>query len=65
MRDYLSNDAIMRRIEVLSSDLKDQICKHLEAPDDEVSLLWSLQLDESTDISGKSPTAGFYSVYKE
>ena len=54
MRVLLSNDTILRRIEDLSSDLKDQACNRFEAPDDEVSLLWSLQVDESTDISGKA-----------
>ena len=39
MKVFLSNDTISCRIEDLSSNLKDQICKHFEAPDDEVSLL--------------------------
>ena len=30
---------------------KNQICEHFEAPGDELSLLCSLQVDESTDIS--------------
>ena len=42
MRVPFLNNAISRRSEDLSSDLRDQICKRFEAPVDKVSLLWSL-----------------------
>ena len=54
MRILLSNHTISRRIEDLLSDLKDQICEYFEGPEDKVSPLWSLQVDESTDISGEA-----------
>ena len=53
IRVPLSNNTILRRIKDLLSHLKDQIYKHFEVPYDEVFLLWSLQVDESTDISAK------------
>ena len=59
MRVSLSNDTISRRNEDLLSEQKDQICEHFEAPDDKVSLLWSLQVDKSTDISGKAQLLAF------
>ena len=40
-----------RRIEDLSSDLKEQILEHFETHDNK---LYSLHIDESTDISGKA-----------
>ena len=49
------NNTISHRIEDISPDLKSQICEHFESPGDELPLLWSiLQVDESTDISGKA-----------
>jgi len=53
----LSNNTISRRIEELSSDLKDQV--HFVAIDNELSVLWSLQVDESTDRTGKSHLLAF------
>ena len=52
----LSNHTISRKIEYLSSDLKKQIVEHFESHDSE---LWSLQIDESTDISGKAQLLAF------
>ena len=49
----LSKDAISRRIEDISSDLKSQICEHFEAP------------DESTYISGKAQLLAFIRFIKD
>ena len=64
MRVSLSKDTISRRFEDLSSNLKDQVCEHFEAPDDEVALLWSLQVDDFTDISGKVQLLAFIRFIK-
>ena len=55
----MSNNTISRRIEELSSDLKDQVREHFVAIDNELSVLWSLQVDESTDRTGKSHLLAF------
>ena len=47
------------RIEELSSDLKDQVREHFIAIDNELSVLWSLHVDESTDRNGKSHLLAF------
>ena len=60
----LSNDTIARRIEDLSSDLKDQIREHFETPEDNSLLLWSIQVDESTDVSGKAQLLAFIRFIK-
>ena len=60
----LLNDTISCRIKNLLPDLEDQICEDFEAPDNEVSLLWSLQVDESTDIGGKAQLLAFISFIK-
>ncbi|XP_076799874.1 zinc finger BED domain-containing protein 5-like [Clavelina lepadiformis] len=55
----LSDNTISRRIEELSSDLKDQVREHSVATDNKLSVLWSLQVDESTDRTGKSHLLAF------
>ena len=59
-----SNDTIFGRTEDLSSDLQDQIREPFKVPDDEVSLLWPLQVAESTDISGKAQMLAFIRFIK-
>ena len=44
--------------------LKDQICEYFEAHDDEMFLLCSLQVDDSTDISGKTQLLAFIGFIK-
>ena len=61
----LSNYTISRRIEDILSDLHCQICEHFEAPGNELSLLWSLQVDESTNISGKAQLLAFIRFIKD
>lgn len=60
----MSNNTISRRIEDISSDLKDQVREHIETFEDESMLLWSLQVDESTDISGKAQLLAFIRFIK-
>jgi len=55
----LSNNTISRRIKELFSGLKDQVREHFVAIDNELSVLWSLQVDESTDRTGKSHLLAF------
>jgi len=57
----LSNNTISRRIKEPSSDLKDQVREHFVAIDNELCVLWSLQVDESTDRTGKSHLLAFIS----
>lgn len=59
----LSNDTMSRRIEDLSSDLKDQIRENFEM-ELESKVLWSLQVDESTDICGKAHLLAFIRFIK-
>ena len=44
--------------------LKYQICEYFEAHDDEMFLLCSLQVDDSTDISGKTQLLAFIGFIK-
>ena len=60
----LSNDTMSRRIEDLSSDLKDQIRENFEM-EVESRILWSLQVDESTDICGKAQLLAFIRFIKD
>ena len=55
----MSNDKIVRRIEDLSTDLKNQIREHFIVTENELSGLWALQVDESTDRTGKAHLLAF------
>jgi zinc finger BED domain-containing protein 5/7/8/9 len=58
----LSNDTISRRIMDISSDLQDQIGDHFKTSEIK---LWALQVDESTDISGKAQLLAFIRFIKD
>ena len=58
------NDTISRRINDLSLDLKDQLCEHFEK-EDELSVLWAFQPDESTDRTGKAHLLAFVRFIKD
>ena len=62
----LSNDPISRRIEDLFSDINDQIREHfdVQGQDDELPQLWTLQVDESTDSTGKAHLLAFIRFVK-
>ena len=62
----LSNDTILRRIEDLSSDMNEQIREHfyVQGQDDELPQLWALQVDESTDSTGKAHLFAFIRFVK-
>ncbi|OMJ12819.1 Protein ZBED8 [Smittium culicis] len=60
----LSNITISRRIEDISSNLKDQAREHFETLKDESMLLWSLQVDESTDICENAQLLAFIRFIK-
>ena len=55
----LSNDTISRRIKDLSTDVQDQIREHFIVTENELSVLWALQVDESTDRTGKAHLLAF------
>ena len=61
----LSNDTISRRIENLSSDLKDEVRRYFVEKEDELSVLWTLQFDESTDRTGKAHLLAFIRFIKD
>ena len=60
----LKNDTISRRIEDLSSDLKYQFREHF-VKEDKLSVLWALQVDESTDRTGKAHLLAFIRFIKD
>ena len=62
----LSNDTISRRIEDLSLDINDRIHEHFDVQeqDEKLSQLWALQVDESTDSSGKEHLFAFIRFIK-
>ena len=62
----ISNDTISRNIEDLSSDINDQIREHfdVQGQDDELPQLWALQVDESTDTTGKAHLSAFIRFVK-
>nr|XP_039248891.1 zinc finger MYM-type protein 1-like [Styela clava] len=53
------------QIEDLSSDIKDQVREHFVAKEDELSVLWALQVDESTDRTGKAHLLAFIRFIKD
>lgn len=55
----LSAATIARRIQDMSSDVEDQIREHFNNATDEIEKSWTLQIDESTDISGKAQLIAF------
>ena len=62
----LSNDTTSRRIENLSSDINDQIREHFDVQGqaDELPQLWALQVDESSDSTGKAHLFAFIRFVK-
>jgi len=50
----LVNDTILRTTEKLSSYVTDQAREHFDAQEDQLSLLWALQVHESTENVGKT-----------
>ena len=55
----MSNDKTVRRIEDLSTDLKNQIREHFIVTENELSGLGALQVDESTNRTGKAHLLAF------
>lgn len=60
----LSAHTMSRRIEDMSADLDDQIREFVSAAD-EIEKLWGLQIDESTDISGKAQLLAYIRFVKD
>lgn len=60
----LSARTMSRRIQMMSDDMKDQIQQHFDAAN-EIEKLWALQVDESTDISGKAQLIAFARFVKD
>lgn len=55
----LSNNTIARRIEHLSSDLKNQVIEHFAESKSDMRCKWALQVDESTDRTGNAQLLAF------
>ena len=60
----LSNDSIARRIKNMSTDIDSQV-KEVFNADDPLSTLWSIQIDESTDISSKAQLIAYIRFIKD
>ena len=60
-----SNDTIGQRIKDLSTDLKNQIRRHFIVTENELSGLWALQVDESTNRTGRAHLLAFIRFIKD
>lgn len=58
----LSNDTIARKIKAMSNDIDDQVKEAFLNNEDPI---WALQIDESTDISGKAQLIAFIRFIRE
>lgn len=50
----LSDNTISRRVQIMSEDIENQVTEHLTSGE-----IFALQIDESTDISGKAQLLSF------
>ena len=60
MKIPLSNNTISRRIAEMSLDIEEQVCQTLQHLS-----MFALQVDESTDISGKAQLLAFVRMVRE
>jgi hypothetical protein len=61
----LSAATVSRRIQDMSEDINNQIREHFTSEKDPIEKLWSLQVDESTDISNKAQLIAFLRFVKD